>query len=143
MPRADSGNDPHRCKQPRATFGLPAAVAQPVSRKQMEKIPLALEAREVEWARLRKKSVWDEDSVREWSDVAAEARAKKRKGPNYVIHMGRLFGLCVLKGCEMAVNDKRRKYKYRVVFQGNQVVSQTWEAPVWPPRQWYVLGAPL
>ena len=37
MPRADAGEDVHRCKRPMATFGMPAAVARPVNRKEMEK----------------------------------------------------------------------------------------------------------
>ena len=41
--------------------------------------------------------------------------------------MGRLFGLCVQKGAELPDGDKRKKFKYRVVFQGNQVVTQNWE----------------
>ena len=41
--------------------------------------------------------------------------------------MGRLFGLMVQKGSELNDNDKRKKYKYRVVFQGNNVVNQNWE----------------
>ena len=51
----------------------------------------------------------------------------KKKDPNYTIHMGRLFGICVQKGAELPPGDKRQKYKYRVVFQGNQVVTQNWE----------------
>jgi len=44
--------------------------------------------------------------------------------------MGRLFGICVLKGSELKENDPRRKYKYRVVFQGNNVINQNWEAAI-------------
>ena len=42
--------------------------------------------------------------------------------------MGRLFGIMVLKGSELPESDPRRKYKHRVVFQGNNVVNQNWEA---------------
>ena len=47
--------------------------------------------------------------------------------------MGRLFGIMVEKGSELPLydaqgnRDPRRKYKYRVVFQGNRVVNQNWE----------------
>ena len=34
------------------------------------------------------------------------------------------FGLCVEKGSELRGDDERKKYKYRVVFQGNKVVDQ-------------------
>ena len=44
--------------------------------------------------------------------------------------MGRLFGICVEKGSELPETDPRRKYKYRVVFQGNRVVNQSWEAAI-------------
>ena len=40
------------------------------------------------------------------------------------IHIGKLFGLCVEKGSELPDDDPRKKYKYRVVFQGNRVVDQ-------------------
>ena len=33
----------------------------------------------------------------------------------------------VEKGAELPKNDPRRKFKYRVVFQGNRVVTQNWE----------------
>ena len=71
--------------------------------------------------------MWDESTVREWGAVSREARKRKEKDPNYTIHMGRLFGLCVQKGAELPDGDKRKKFKYRVVFQGNQVVTQNWE----------------
>ena len=41
--------------------------------------------------------------------------------------MGRLFGIMVQKGSELKDGDERKKYKYRVVFQGNNVVNQNWE----------------
>ena len=34
----------------------------------------------------------------------------------------------VEKGSELAEGDPNRKFKYRVVFQGNNVVTQNWEA---------------
>ena len=40
------------------------------------------------------------------------------------IHPGKLFGSCVEKGSELPDDDVRKKYKYRVVFQGNRVVDQ-------------------
>ena len=41
----------------------------------------ALAARSAEWERLQTKKVWDLDSVREWDDVAREARARQAKDP--------------------------------------------------------------
>ena len=92
MPRCDFGDDPHRVKTPSATFGLPAAVARPVGKKEIKDNQECLKAMMAEWSRLREKGVWIISSVREWSDVAAEARKRQEKDPNYRIHMGRLFG---------------------------------------------------
>jgi hypothetical protein len=67
--------------------------------------------------------VWDLDpkGVRKWSDVAAEARRDGKE-----VHMGMLYEICVEKGSELAPDQ--RKYKGRVVFLGNQVKNQNWEA---------------
>ena len=127
MPTADF-DDVHREKRPITTFGLPCAVARPVGKAEREREPEAQKAIRAEWLRLRNKKVWDEDSVREWSDVASEARRRKLEDPTHNVHMGRLFGICVEKGSELPVGDSRRKYKYRVVFQGNRVITQNWEA---------------
>jgi len=82
-----------------------------------------LEAASSEWKRLWNKHVWDHKIVREWSDVFAEARRN-----NKTVHIGRVFGICVEKSSELPKGDPRRKFKYRVVFQGNNVVTQNWEA---------------
>ena len=42
--------------------------------------------------------------------------------------MGRLFGIVVEKGAELPKDDPRRKFKGRVVFQGNRVVNQNFQA---------------
>ena len=66
---------------------------------------------------------WDESSVREWSDVAAEARRKSQE-----VHMGMLFGFDVEKNLDVPEGDPRRKFKGRAVFQGNKVVNYSWGA---------------
>ena len=76
-----------------------------------------------EWDRLIGKKVWDYFEVRDWSEIASSAR---RGGTT--VHLGRIFGIMVLKGSELPKNDPNRKYKYRVVFQGNNVVDQDWSA---------------
>ena len=43
------------------------------------------------------------------------------------VHMGRIFGIMVEKNYELAIDDPKRKFKYRVVFQGNQVHTQNFE----------------
>ena len=69
--------------------------------------------------------VWLKETVREWADVAWEARQAQE-----TIHMGYLFGICVEKNSELNPSDERRKYKYRVVFHGGRVKDQNWEAAV-------------
>jgi hypothetical protein len=87
--------------------------------------PAAQKAAASEWKRLWDKHVWDHNVVREWSVVSAEARRT-----NKTIHIGRIFGICVEKSSELPKSDPRRKFKYRVVIQGNQVVTQNWEMAV-------------
>ena len=69
----------------------------------------AREALKKEWDRLRKMKCWDEAGVREWDDVASEARRKNIKA-----HQGRFFAICVEKNSEPPEGDPSRKYKGRV-----------------------------
>ena len=115
----------HRIKNTELTFNIPACVARPVGKKELERTLAALEARDKEWRRLRSKQVWDESVGREWDDVAKEARLRGEE-----VDMGRLFGICIEKGSELPADDPRRKFKYRVVFQGNRVVNQNWEVAI-------------
>ena len=66
-------------------------------------------------------SVWDEEKVAEWGTIAMQA-----KGSSSACHVGRIFSFCREKTSELAPNDPRRKFKGRVVFQGNQVKDQNW-----------------
>ena len=100
---------------------IPAAVAQPVPKKDIERIPKALEAQVKEWERLIDKEVWSFKEVKDWSQCARDARRE-----NKTIHLGRIFGIMVLKGAELPADDPRREYKYRVVFHGNRVIDQDW-----------------
>ena len=119
----------HREKYPTASFRLPMMVARPVGRKEIQNHPDALEAESLEWTRLWNKKTWaDEDTVEEWDDVVAWAQTSGTQ-----IHLGNLFGIMVEKGSELMdipdengklKKDPRRKYKYRVVFQGNKVVDE-------------------
>ena len=63
----------HRPKLSRR-LPIPTCVAKPVSRKIQLSNPMAQAAMDVEWERLRKLGTWDEAVVREWADVASEAR---------------------------------------------------------------------
>ena len=68
------------------------------------------------------KETWSYKEIKEWDDIAKEARDSGEK-----VHLGRIFGIMVLKGAELEKGDPNRKYKYRVVFQGNNVVDENWE----------------
>ena len=75
---ADYKGEPHRPKtaplKSHSWATINACVARPVSRKEILQSPPALASMKAEWDRLRDKMVWDEDKVREWSDVAREAQ---------------------------------------------------------------------
>ena len=76
-----------------------------------------------EWDRLRSRGVWDESAVREWPDVAKEAQAAGQE-----VNFGFLFATCVEKNSELPDGHEKKKFKGRVVFQGNRVLNQSWEA---------------
>eukprot|EP00969_Alexandrium_andersonii_P187833 8299871-Alexandrium_andersonii.AAC.1 len=44
--------------------------------------------------------------------------------------MGYLFGICVGQNSELEPTNPLRKCKYRVVFQGNRVVDQNYDAAI-------------
>ena len=50
------------------------------------------------------------------------------EGNAMTIHIGRVFGIRVEKASELPKDDPRRKFKYSAVFQGNNIVTQNWEA---------------
>ncbi len=102
-----------------------AAVARPVTRKEIAATPEAARAMKIEWDRLRKKKVWDERVIREWADVARDARKNGTE-----VHMGYLFGICVEKNSELPLGHPSRKFKGRVVFQGNRVKNQDYQAAI-------------
>ena len=55
--------------------------------------------------------------------MAAEARESGQEA-----NFGRLVELCYIKGAELPLGPEMRKYDGRVVFQGDQVKTQNWEA---------------
>ena len=77
-----------------------------MNRKEAQASPKAKAAMDMQWTRLRNRMAWDESSVREWSDVAAEARRKSQE-----VHMGMLFGFDVEKNLDVPEGDPRRKFK--------------------------------
>ena len=86
----------------------------------------ARDAMQVEWDRLRQverpdgnKGVWDENEVEEWDKVRRRARKQGLK-----VNVGLVFGIVVEKNFELNPTDKRRTYKGRAVFQGNNVKDE-------------------
>jgi hypothetical protein len=69
-----------------------AAVARPVSKAEIRSTLAAQEALLKEWTKLRQAGCWDEAKVREWSEVAANARSN-----NTTVHVGMIFEICVEK----------------------------------------------
>ena len=104
-----------------------ACVARPVGKREIRDTPAAEAALQAEWSKLRQAprgdgtfGAWDESKVREWRDVAAESRRTGKKA-----HIGRIFEICVEKGSELPKGHKGRKFKGRVVYQGNNVKDET------------------
>ena len=123
-PQVDDIHTTHRdriASNNRQSLPLPLCVARPVGAAETRASPEAQKAILKEWSRLREKNVWDEriTHVREWNDVAAEAR---RTGKT--VHLGYLLGLTTEKGSELADNDANKKMKHRVVFRGDDVKDQ-------------------
>jgi hypothetical protein len=100
-----------------------ALVARPVSKAEVKTNPKAQEALQKEWDRLRMAGCWDESKVVEWGSVSKAARESGTK-----LHVGRIFAICVEKGSELPEGNPNRKFKGRVVFQGNQVYDENWDA---------------
>jgi hypothetical protein len=100
-------------------------VARTVNKAEIATAPKAQAAMKVEWGRLRSKHVWNESVVRDWDDVANEARAIGK-----VANLGYLFGTCVEKHSEQPEGHPSRKFKGRIVFQGNRTVDHNWQRAI-------------
>jgi len=112
----------HREKVMKHDIPFSALVARPVKRDEIKRTPAAQAALQKEWSKLRKAGCWDEKNVREWDDVMREARSKGKKA-----HNARLFEICVEKGSELPAGDPNRKFKGRVVLQGNHVKDEYYD----------------
>ena len=114
-------NEKHRTLIPDVDMSIwNPCVARTVTKKEAAVTPAAQAAMDKEWNKLEKQVAWDKTQVREWRDVCAEAKAKHK-----MVHVGRVFGILVEKGSELPANHPERKFKGRVVFQGNNVRDQT------------------
>ena len=103
-------------KLEQAVFDVFGMVARVVSQSEIDRTPDAQKAMDAEWEKLRKKTCWLEEKVREYDDVANEARKNNAK-----VHFGRIFEICSQKGSELPDGDPNKKWKGRSVFQGNRV----------------------
>jgi hypothetical protein len=115
----------HRVKLADSPLPFSALVARPVGKQEIARTPAAQAAMKVEWGRLHTKRVWDERVVREWDDVAREARQVGVEAS-----LGYLFGICTEKNSEQPLGHPSRKFKGRVVFPGNRVVNQDWQQAI-------------
>ena len=109
----------HRQKEKTGAARLFALIAQSIPRKEFSTMRGGNEAMKAEWNNLRKKETWNDTTVAEWSDVASNARKANRKS-----RMARLVGIGVVKNWEI---PDLRKPKDRVVFQGNNVTTESWQ----------------
>ena len=112
----------HRSKITAFQFPFNVCVARPVTKKEASQSPKAWAALTKEWDKLRLQTCWDESKVREWRHISAEAKKLNKKA-----HVGRIFDICVEKGSELKEDDPARKFKGRVVFQGNNVWDENHE----------------
>ena len=92
----------HRCKL--TTHMIPNALTvRPLNKKEVNADPAARESIDKGWRRLRDHKAWDQGTVREWADVAGEARRATQE-----VHMGMLFGFVVEKNPDLPVGDPPR-----------------------------------
>ncbi len=113
----------HNTKNPTSRASYNALVARILSKREIAASDGARVALKLEWNKLKAQGVWDVTRVKPWSRVANEARSSGK-----TVHVGRIFEICVEKNCELPLEDLRRKFKGRVVFQGNQVKDENFEA---------------
>ena len=117
----------HREKIPLNPVTLVACVARDVPPSERQQ-PGPKAALEKEWDRLRsigEQGCWDESDPQEHSKIADKC---KREG--YEAHFGRIFEICVEKNSHLPKDDPNRKFKGRVVYQGNNVRDHWGQAAV-------------
>ena len=114
---------PKHMSKPMRTFSRQdqwreALVFQQLPNKLIPTIQGAKDATEKGWTKLESKQVWILDSVQDQDEVSKQA---KKTGKT--VHFGRVFGFCAIKHSELA--EEKRKYKGRVVFEGNRVRDES------------------
>ena len=102
-----------------SAFADLAWVATLLKPKQVRSDPRAQAAIVDEAAKLLRYQVYDLDSVRERSEVTAEARRTSSK-----VHLGFIFAIVSIKNSELDESDPLRKYKARLVFSGHRITDE-------------------
>ena len=118
MPVVHEETEEQRDKLDEVTHDQLALVARVVSQAEIDRTPDAKATMDKEWQKLVDKSCWLE-KVREYRDVAREAKAKESKA-----HFGRIFEICSQKGSELPKGHPEQKWKGRS-FQGNTVSDES------------------
>jgi hypothetical protein len=88
-----------------------------IKAKKVHRIPAAKAAIQQEWDKLTQARCWMLETVQEYETVRKKAIAENR-----TVHFGRVFSLCGVKHSELPPD--KRKYKGRIVFQGNYVKDE-------------------
>ena len=121
---AEINNVPHRPKivafNSHSWITMDACVARPGGKKELLQSQGTQASMKAEWDRLRSKVVWDENNVREWSDVAKEAQ-----DAGVEVNFGYLFGICVGKNSELPLGHPKRKSKGGLSSKGNGSLTRT------------------
>ena len=115
MPCVPAEED-HREKVVKVARIINAMVSRPVGRAEMFTNTKAMDSVKKEWKGLIDQGVFDLSVIREYYDVAREAKQK-----NEEVRMARAPGTIVEKHSQLSEEDPRRKYKGRGVVLGNQI----------------------
>ena len=102
-----------------------AAVARLLTNSEVKADSKAKQAILEEADKLRARMVWDETTVAEYDEVVARSQTDGKTR-----HFGRIHSICSEKGSELPDGHPDKKYKGRVVFQGNNVKDQSGEFAV-------------
>ena len=116
----------HRPKLSDQLHFFNSCVARPVGKKEQENVPAARGACTMEWSKLMEKGVWEMMSVREWEDVAKEAKLVKDYDTSWLV----VHDLCRERSLSCLRAILPENIKGRVVFLGDQVTDQNWEAAI-------------
>ena len=123
MPTLAQVTDHHRehtYVDPVHWYGMVTTV---IKANEVQQIPAAKAAVQAEWDKLTKARCWILESVQEYETVRKNAIRDNRTA-----HFGRVFSLCGVKHSELP--PEKRKYKGRIVFQGNNVKDELGYAAV-------------